>query len=102
MANVSKVLLKEKLAGIFKSKSECIAIFGLKSKFGGGRSTGFALIYDSLDMRKKYDQKVNLLRDGYLTKPKIGRKQKKEMKSRMNRARGTAKAKAANAGGKKK
>ena len=32
------------------------------AKFGGGRSTGFALIYDSLDARKKFDSKKMLRR----------------------------------------
>jgi hypothetical protein len=45
-----------------KAKEENISIFGLKSKFGGGRSTGFALIYDSLDARKKFDSKKMLRR----------------------------------------
>ena len=61
LANVSKKSIKAKLAGILKAKEEAIAIFGLKTKFGGGRTSGFALIYDSLDARKKYDSK-NLLR----------------------------------------
>lgn len=47
---------------MFKSKDECISIFGLKTKFGGGRSTGFALVYDSTDARKKYDSKKMLRR----------------------------------------
>ena len=102
MPNVSKAAMKDKLATLFKSKSENIAIYGCQSKFGGGRSTGFALIYDSLDDRKKFDSKTNLLRDGMRTKAKVGRKQKKEIKGRMNKVRGIAKAAAAAAGGKKK
>ena len=57
MSNVSKAQIKTKLATLLKSKEESIAVFGLKTKYGGGRSTGFALIYDSLDARKKYDNK---------------------------------------------
>ena len=101
--SVSKTSIKSKLASMFKTKDENIAVFGLKGKFGGGRSTGFALIYDSLDARKKCDSKKNLIRDKVVsTEGKKGRKQLKEMKGRMKRVRGTAKAKAANAGGKKK
>ena len=102
MANVSKVQMKEKLATMFKAKAEAISIFGCHSKFGGGRSTGFALIYDSLDAKKKYDSKTNLRRDGLVEKPKVGRKQKKEIKGRQNKVRGIAKAAAATAGKKKK
>ena len=101
-ANISKTAIKDKLADMFKSKSEQIAIFGLHSKFGGGRSTGYALVYDSIDERKKYDQKKFLRRDGYVQPPKRGRKQLKEIKGRVKRVHGTAKTKAANAGGGKK
>ena len=100
---VSKTAIKGKLSTMFKTKDENISVFGLKGTFGGGRSSGFALMYDNLDARKKYDQKMLLKRDGLFTpKNKFTRKMKKEMKGRMNKVRGTAKAKAANAGGKKK
>ena len=62
LPNVSKANIKAKLAQTLKAKEENISIFGLKTKFGGGRSTGFALIYDSLDARKKYDSKKMLRR----------------------------------------
>src|SRR5574343_128893 len=62
MANVPKAQIKTKLASLLKSKEEQIAIFGLKTKFGGGRTTGFATIYDSVDLRKKYDSKKMLRR----------------------------------------
>jgi len=67
LSSVSKADIKAKLAQTFKSKEENISIFGLKTKFGGGRSTGFALIYDSLDARKKYDSKKMLRRVSYQT-----------------------------------
>lgn len=57
---MSKTDIKAKLAQTLKTKEENISIFGLKTKFGGGRSTGFALIYDSLDARKKFDSKKML------------------------------------------
>lgn len=62
MANVPKAQIKAKLAALLKSKEEQIAIFGLKTKFGGGRTSGFACIYDSVDLRKKYDSKKMLRR----------------------------------------
>ena len=62
LSNVSKADIKAKLAQTLKSKDEQISIFGLKTKFGGGRSTGFALIYDSIDARKKFDSKKMLRR----------------------------------------
>ena len=58
MANVSKANIKESIAKKLKSNEERISIFGLKTKFGGGRTSGFALIYDSLDDKKKYECKT--------------------------------------------
>ena len=102
-SNISKAAIKAKLAGIFKSKDECITVYGCHGKFGGGRSTGFAFIYDSLDDRKKFDSKCALLRDKLADKGKGTRKQKKEVKGRVKKVRGTAKSKAASSsGGKKK
>jgi len=102
MANVSKDQIKAKLATMFKAKEEAISIFGLKTKFGGGRSSGFALIYDNFDAKKKFDGKCLLKRDKLLPKPLRTRKQKKEIKGRVKKVRGIAKAKAAAAGGAKK
>merc|ERR1719181_1858849 len=94
---VSKTEIKERLAAMFKDKAgvDRIGVFGLHTKFGGGSSTGFALIYDSVEDRKKYHQKMLLKRDGMFAKPKYTRKMKKEMKGRMKKVRGTAKAEAA-------
>merc|ERR1711976_626378 len=98
--------IKEKLANMFKDRGAAdtnrIGVFGLHTKFGGGRTTGFALIYDSVDDRKKYDQKLLLKRDGMTEKPRYTRKMKKEMKGRMKKVRGTKKAAAAASSGKKK
>lgn len=96
-----KAALKERLAKVFLRKPEDIALFGLHGKFGGGRSTGFALVYDSAESRKKYDAKTLLRRDGLWDGAKKNRKQGKEVKGRVKRVRGTAKAKAAAASGKK-
>lgn len=118
MPNVPKAQIKAKLATMLKAKDEAIALYGMKTKFGGGRSTGFALIYESMDARKKYDSITNLKRvselfstndlliyiiqDALFPKPAKTRKQRKEIKGRVKKVRGTAKAKAAASGGKKK
>lgn len=62
MGGVSKAQLKEKLAKQLKVKEDCITIYGLQARFGGGRSTGFALIYDNLDLLKKFDSKKQQLK----------------------------------------
>ena len=51
-ANVSKAELNEKLAQIYKSDKERVVTFGFRTHFGGGRSTGFALIYDDEASKK--------------------------------------------------
>jgi ribosomal protein S24E len=40
----------------------CILLYGFKVAFGGGRSTGFGMIYDSLVAAKKYEPKYRLTR----------------------------------------
>ena len=46
---MSKKDLREKLATAYKiSDVNCVHVFGMKTAFGGGRSTGFALMYDNL------------------------------------------------------
>ena len=62
MGNVPKASIKAKLETMFKTKAEAISIYGLKTKFGGGRTTGFALIYDNVDAKKKCDGKTLLRR----------------------------------------
>ena len=31
------------------SDNACVSLFGFRTQFGGGKSTGFGLIYDSID-----------------------------------------------------
>ena len=92
--SIAKSDIKAKLSGLFKTPEDAIAVFGLKSKIGGGRSSCFGLIYTNVDARKKFDQKMLLKRDKLDNSKKTqGRKQKKEAKGREKRLRGTAKAK---------
>ena len=100
--SIPKGEIKQKLASMFKCSEEAISIFGCKSKFGGGRSSCFGLIYSNLDARKKFDMKKLLKRDKLEKPAPIKRKAKKEMKGRANRVRGTEKAKARGTSSKKK
>lgn len=56
------------------------------------QSTGFGLIYESMDAAKKYEPKYRLQRAGLYEKPKGSRKQRKERKNRMKKFRGKEKA----------
>mmetsp|Transcript_122154 Transcript_122154/g.390690 ORF Transcript_122154/g.390690 Transcript_122154/m.390690 type:complete len:133 (-) Transcript_122154:113-511(-) len=101
MANVSKKDLATKLASMYKvHDSQCIQLFGFKTAFGGGRSTGFGLIYENLDKMKKFEPKYRLKRAGLgAEKAGAGRRSKKDTKNRRKKVRGKEKTKAA--GGKK-
>jgi small subunit ribosomal protein S24e len=91
-ANVSKKVLQEKLAKMYKVKDEKqVVVFGLKNAFGGGRSTGFALVYDSIEALKAFEPKFRLLRNGFGTKVNSSRKQRKERKNKAKYARGKKK-----------
>ncbi|KAI0735174.1 40S ribosomal protein S24 [Earliella scabrosa] len=94
--NVSKAELSEKLAQIYKADKARVVTFGLKTAFGGGRSTGFGLIYDDEASQKKFEPKYRLIRSGLATAPpKTNRKLRKERKNRAKKFRGTKKSKAA-------
>merc|ERR1712043_131851 len=98
-ATVPKTEVREKLATMYKSTPDVIFCFGFRTQFGGGKTTGFALIYDSLDFAKKFEPKHRLVRHGLLTIKKMPRKQTKERKNKRKKVRGTAKDKVT--GGKK-
>ncbi|GAB4830393.1 ribosomal protein S24A [Ancistrocladus abbreviatus] len=103
--NVSKAELKEKLGRMYDVKDpNSIFVFHFRTHFGGGKSTGFGLIYDSVESAKKYEPKYRLIRNGLDTKVEKSRKQMKERKNRAKKIRGVKKTKASDAAkaGKKK
>lgn len=62
-ANVSKAELKEKLSRMYEVKDpNAIFVFKFRTHFGGGKSTGFGLIYDSVENAKKFEPKYRLIR----------------------------------------
>ncbi|AFZ81123.1 40S ribosomal protein S24, putative [Theileria equi strain WA] len=101
-SNVSKTELKERIAKQFKIKdSKTVVLFGLKTLFGGGISTGFGLIYDNMSSLKRYERHYRLVRLGLeQVETKMGRRAKKELKNRRKKVRGKDKAKCS--AGKKK
>jgi len=98
-ANVSKDDLRIKLGELYKAPKDTVSVFGFRTQFGGGKSTGFALVYDSTEAMKKFEPHYRLVRYDLAKKiEKASRKQRKERKNRAKEFRGTAKVK----GGKKK
>jgi hypothetical protein len=45
-----------------------VSVFGFRTQFGGGKSTGFALLYDSPEAMKKFEPHYRLVRYGQATK----------------------------------
>merc|ERR1711918_318491 len=88
-ANVSKKDLAQKLASMYKVHDQgCIQLFGFKTHFGGGRSSGFGLIYENKDKMKKFEPKYRLKRAGFTVKKSAqGRRAKKDT-NRMKKVRG--------------
>lgn len=82
---------------MYKTSADHVFSFGFRAHFGGGRSTGFALIYDSLDAAKKFEPKHRLIRHGIGAKGTVTRKQRKERRNRAKKVRGTKKAKVSSA-----
>ncbi|CAN7003039.1 unnamed protein product, partial [Brassica rapa subsp. trilocularis] len=91
-ANVSKAELKEKLARMYEVKDpNAIFVFKFRTHFGGGKSSGFGLIYDNVESAKKFEPKYRLIRNGLDTKIEKSRKQIKERKNRAKKIRGVKK-----------
>ena len=98
--SVSKAEIGSALEKMFKDKrrgkkaagadldSSQVYVFGLKVQFGGGKSTGFALIYDSKQDALAVEPKYRLIRNGLKDKKVTSRKQRKDLKSRLKRLRG--------------
>lgn len=61
-ANLSRNELSEKLAALYKTDKERVVVFGLKTKFGGGSSQGFGMVYDDEESQKKFEPKHRLVR----------------------------------------
>merc|ERR1711923_427514 len=102
-ASIPKTEIRDSLAKMYKTTSDLVVAFGFRTAFGGGKSTGFALIYETMDYAKKFEPKFRLIRQQALEKKATtSRKQRKEKKNRMKKVRGTKKAKVGAAGKKGK
>jgi len=94
--NVSRAELSEKLATLYKTDKARVVTFGFRTHFGGGRSTGFALIYDDEKAHRSFEPRYRLVRAAMAPKvEKASRKLRKERKNRAKKVRGTKKSKAA-------
>merc|ERR1712007_398657 len=94
-AAAKKDAIAEQVAGKFRSDPENVVLFGFKTRFGGGRSSGFCLIYDNKDSKKKFEPTYRLRRskDAPEKDTTMTRKIKKELKIKRKKVRGVAKTK---------
>ncbi|KAL2109522.1 hypothetical protein VUR80DRAFT_2364 [Thermomyces stellatus] len=93
-ANISKDELREKLSTMYKATKDQVSVFGLRTQYGGGKTTGFGLVYDSPEAMKKFEPQYRLVRVGLATKPeRASRQQRKQRKNRQKTLRGTEKVK---------
>ncbi|XP_055276199.1 40S ribosomal protein S24-like [Moschus berezovskii] len=74
-ATLTKTEIREKLAKMYKTTQDVIFVFGFRTHFGGGKTTGFGMIYHSLDYAKKNEPKHRLSRHGLYEKKKTSRRQ---------------------------
>lgn len=93
-ATVSKKDLKDILAKEYKvNDDKTIFSFGFRTAFGGQRSTGFAVIYDTLEDALDSEPAYRLIRAGLKTKSGVAtKKMRSELKNKKNKVRGKAKA----------
>ena len=61
-ATVPKTDVRERLASVYKTTPDVVFCFGFRTQFGGGKTSGFALVYDSLDYAKKIEPNYRLQR----------------------------------------
>ena len=69
--------IKDLVASKFKADKNLVVIFGLQTKFGGGRTTGFGFIYDSQDSMKTIEPQHRLIKLGLAQKTKKTRRMRK-------------------------
>ena len=99
-ANVPKNELRTALCKQYKVNDEkTVYVFGMRTAFGGQKSTGFALIYDTLEDALDAEPKYRLIRAGLKKKVSTSRKQRRELKNKRKKIRGAKKGKTGQAGG---
>lgn len=79
------------MAEIYKAEKDAVSVFGFRTQYGGGKSTGFGLIYNSAADAKKFEPAYRLVRYGLADKvEKPSRQQRKQKKNRDKKVFGTA------------
>eukprot|EP00761_Pharyngomonas_kirbyi_P004859 gb/GECH01004864.1/.p1 GENE.gb/GECH01004864.1/~~gb/GECH01004864.1/.p1 ORF type:complete len:135 (+),score=22.53 gb/GECH01004864.1/:1-405(+) len=89
----TKSEIQKKVAKMYKVRNgKTIFLRDFDTKFGGGHTTGFGMIYDTLDDAKRVEPRYMLARHNLAEMKKMSRKPKKERKNRAKKHRGKKKA----------
>ena len=88
-ANVPKSELQEVVGSMHKADPKLTVLFHFRTKFGGGKSTGFCLIYDNEEAIRKFEPNHRLVRQGFQERKETSRKAIKEAKNKGKKIRGT-------------
>ena len=83
---MSKDELRGKLAEMYKASKDQVSVFGFRTHYGGGKSTGFALLYDSVEALKKFEPHYRLVRIGQATKIERASRQQRTFPMAMMRS----------------
>jgi small subunit ribosomal protein S24e len=93
-SSVSKKELQKKISEIYKIPDiSTIFLFGFKTFFGGGKSTGFGFVYNNIKAARQFEPKYRLIRNGLLEITRLSSKQRKEQKNRNKKSRSKKKIK---------
>ncbi|CAH0522185.1 unnamed protein product [Peronospora belbahrii] len=77
-------MAKKRLTSVFV----CLKSTTTPTQFDGGKSSGFGLVYDTVNDAKRFEPKYRLIRQGLVEKVETSRKQIKEAKNRAKKVRG--------------
>lgn len=64
-ATISKEAIKKSLCDMYNGAEKLVFLFGFRTKFGGGKTTGFAFIYDSEASAKMMEPRHRLIALGW-------------------------------------
>ena len=90
-ATVRKTEIWGKTGQNVKTTPDVIFVFGFRIHFGGGKTTGFGMIYHSLDYAKKNEPKHRLARHGLYEKKKAQENSKKNPQEQNAESQGDCK-----------
>ena len=77
---------------MYKTIPDGTLVFGFRTHFGGGKTNGFGMIFNSWDYGSKNKSKHRLARHGLEEEKNTSRRQRKEGQNRMKKVRETAEA----------